>query len=137
MQSLIRTMTSFALTLLCSSVPQAPTQAQMNQDACAKYRRADAEMNSAYKQILSSYERDALFIEKLKKAQRAWLLFRDAHLESLYPAQDQLAAYGSANQMCRCIVLADLTSERTGALKRWITGVQEGDVCSGSIKIRK
>ena len=137
MQSLIRTMTSIALTLVCAYAPQAQTQAQMNLDACDKYRKADAEMNGAYKQILNSYERDALFIEKLKKAQRAWLLFRDAHLESLYPAQDQLAAYGSVNQMCRCMVLAELTRERTVVLKRWITGVQEGDVCSGSIKIRK
>jgi len=130
-------MTTFALTLLCSYVPQAQTQAQINQDACDQYRTTDAEMNSSYKQILNSYGRDAPFIEKLKKAQRAWLLFRDAHLESLYPAQDQLAAYGSVNQMCRCIVLAELTRERTGALNRWITGVQEGDVCSGSIKISK
>jgi uncharacterized protein YecT (DUF1311 family) len=137
MQTLIRTLTAIVLTLLCSHVPQAQTQAQMNRDACDEYRKADVEMNSVYGQILKSYERDTPFIEKLKKAQRAWLLFRDAHLESLYPAQDKLAAYGSVNEMCRCTVLAELTSQRTKVLKRWVTGVQEGDVCSGSIKTKQ
>ena len=92
-------------------------------------------MNRTYKQVLDKYQRDNVFIEKLKTAQRAWIKFRDADLESLYP--NTPSAHGSINLMCHCIALAELTTERTKSLKRWIDGVEEGDVCAGSIKIKK
>lgn len=110
------------------------TQSETNQDACTSYKNADAEMNRLYRQVLNGYKSDAVFIRKLKLAQRAWVQFRDAHLESLYPKQDKLSAYGSAHPMCRCLVLAELTDERTKALKKWVTGPEEGDVCAGSMK---
>jgi len=112
------------------------TQSQMNQNTCKQYERADAELNNVYKQVLSEYAKDTEFIEKLKAAQRAWVAFRDAHLESIYPAKDKLAEYGSVYETCRCQVLTDLTKQRTEMLRQWLRGVKEGDVCSGSIKIR-
>ena len=126
---------SILLILFTSAYSFAQTQAELNRDACATYDNADAEMNRTYKQILDKYQRDNVFIEKLKTAQRAWIKFRDADLESLYP--NTPSAYGSINPMCRCIALAELTTERTKSLKRWIDGVEEGDVCAGSIKIKK
>ena len=108
------------------------TQSGMNQDACARYKNADAEMNRLYRQVLNSYKSDAVFTRKLKMAQRAWIQFRDAHLESLYPKRDKLTAYGSSHPMCRCVALADLTDERARELKKWVTGAEEGDVCTGS-----
>lgn len=112
-------------------------QAEMTRDACGKYKIADDEMNKTYRQILREYERKTAFIENLKKAQRAWIGFRDAHLESVYPDPNKLAAYGSVNPMCQCITLTELTNQRTEVLKRWIDGIAEGDVCSGSIRRRK
>lgn len=112
----------------------AQTQSDTNQDACIRYKKADAEMNRLYRQVLNSYKSDAVFTRKLKIAQQAWIQFRDAHLESLYPKQNKLSAYGSAHPMCRCLVLADLTDERAKELKKWVTGAEEGDVCSGSTK---
>jgi uncharacterized protein YecT (DUF1311 family) len=123
---------SILLLLLAIANSFAQTQAELNRDAGATYKNADAEMNRTYKQILDKYQRDTVFIEKLKTAQRAWIKFRDADLESLYP--DAPSAYGSVNPMCRCIALAELTKQRTKSLKRWIDGVEEGDVCAGSIK---
>ena len=112
------------------------TQSQMNQNTCKQYERADAELNNVYKQVLSEYAKDTEFIGKFREAQRAWVAFRDAHLESLYPAKDKLAEYGSVYETCRCLVLTDLTKQRTEMLRQWLKGVKEGDVCSGSIKIR-
>jgi uncharacterized protein YecT (DUF1311 family) len=126
---------SILLILFAGSNSFAQTQAELNRDACATYKSADAEMNRTYKQILNEYQRDNVFIEKLKIAQRAWIKFRDAGLESLYP--DTPSAYGSVNPMCRCIALAELTTERTKSLKRWIDGVEEGDVCAGSMRTKK
>ena len=127
---------SILLILLASANSFAQTQAELNRDACATYKNADAEMNRTYKQILDKYLRETVFIEKLKAAQRAWIKFRDADLESLYPERDTLSAYGSVNPMCRCIAVSELTKERTKSLKRWVDGVEEGDVCAGSIKTK-
>jgi uncharacterized protein YecT (DUF1311 family) len=126
---------SILLILLASANSVAQTQAESNRDACSTYKNADAEMNRTYKQILEKYQRENVFIEKLKAAQRAWIKFRDADLESLYP--DTGSAYGSVSPMCRCVALTELTTERTKSLKRWIDGVEEGDVCAGSIKLKE
>ena len=125
---------SSVVILLASGHLFSQTQSDTNQDACTRYKNADAEMNRLYRQVLSSYKSDAVFTRKLRIAQRAWTQFRDAHLESLYPRRDKLSAYGSAHPMCRCLALAELTDERARELKKWVTGAEEGDVCSGSTK---
>ncbi|MBI1929685.1 DUF1311 domain-containing protein [Candidatus Poribacteria bacterium] len=105
-------------------------------DACEEFQKTDAELNKMYKQILDVYKDNTLFINKLKIAQRAWINFRDAHVESLYPGDDKLLLYGSVYPMCRCIVLNTLTRQRIEQLQQWLAGTEEGDVCSGSIRIR-
>lgn len=122
------------LMLLPTSI-LAQTQAEIDRKACDEYRRADAELNRVYQQVLTEYKTDSLFVDKLRGAQRAWLRYRDAQLEALYPARDPQRAYGSVYPMCRCQALTALTLERTEVLRRWIMGVEEGDVCSGSIRI--
>lgn len=113
------------------------TQAEMNQEACQKYQDADSELNKVYKQILDEYKSEPVFIEKLKEAQRAWLVFRNAHLDSLYPEQNKIAVYGTVYPMCRCIMLSEFTNQRTNELRKWIRGIEEGESCSGSIRIKK
>src|ERR1044072_2328755 len=124
-----------ALMLACVSA-KAQTQARMNQDACRAYQAADAEMNKVYQQVLSEYKSETVFIQKFKAAQRLWVAFRDAHVESLYPNANKLAEYGSIYPTCRCSALTEITTARTELLKRWIKGGEEGDTCSGSIKIK-
>ncbi|HXU35575.1 MAG TPA: lysozyme inhibitor LprI family protein [Blastocatellia bacterium] len=128
-------LSSVALFLVVCNAP-AQTQAEMNDAACAKYKKADAEMNAVYQQVLNKYKSETAFVAKFKTAQRAWIAFRDAHLESLYPDPNKMQAYGSVNPVCRCGVLTELTAERTKQLKQWLNGAEEGDVCSGSVKIR-
>ena len=111
----------------------AQTQLQMNEEACRKFERADAELNQVYSKVLAEYKEDAVFIRKVKAAQRAWIAFRDAHVGSLYPEEDK-REYGSAYPMCACTAKSGLTVQRTDALKRWLKGVEEGDVCAGSIR---
>jgi uncharacterized protein YecT (DUF1311 family) len=114
----------------------AQTQTEMNKDVCREYKQADADMNKVYKQILNEYKSQTVFIAKMKAAQRAWLAFRDAHLASRYPEENKLGEYGSAYPVCQCTELTALTKQRTEVLKTWITGIEEGDVCTGSIKIK-
>ena len=73
-------------------------------------------------------------MQKLKAAQKAWLAFRDAQLQAMYPAADKQAEYGSVYPTCRCAVLKELTEQRTRELKVWLDGIPEGEVCRGSVK---
>jgi uncharacterized protein YecT (DUF1311 family) len=113
------------------------SQSNMYDGACAKYKRTDAELNRIYQKIMRDYAGDKNFIQKMKIAQRAWIAFRDAHLDSVYPEPDALAHYGNVNPMCRCVILESVTRDRINSLVGWVDGAQEGDVCSGSMKIRQ
>jgi uncharacterized protein YecT (DUF1311 family) len=115
----------------------AQNQMELNQQACNAYKKADAEMNRLYRQILADNSKARLFVQKMRAAQRAWLAFRDAHLEALYPAANKREAYGSIHPMCECNELEKVTAERTKVLQQWIEGIPEGDVCAGSIKIKE
>lgn len=137
MQRLARLLTLSAIAIVFSSTAAlAQTQTDSNEDSCATFKQADALLNKSYNQVLSEYRKNAAFILKLRVAQRAWIVYRDAQIEALYPATDKRAEYGSVYPMCRCSALAALTTQRADELKKWIEGAEEGDVCSGSIKIR-
>lgn len=44
--------------------------------------------------------------------------------------------YGSIHFICRYQYLKELTDERVAKLKLWLTGIEEGDACAGSVKTR-
>ncbi len=100
----------------------------------ADFKTADAELNKVYQAILKAYKDRPEFTQKLKIAQRAWIKFRDAHAESVFPAKDKLGEYGSVYRVCYAQIMASLTEQRTRQLWVWIKGTEEGDVCAGSVK---
>jgi uncharacterized protein YecT (DUF1311 family) len=118
-----------------TSILDAQTQGALDEQSCGQFHKADVALNGTYSKILKEYAKDQQFIAKLKTAQRAWLAFRDAELEALFPKTDKQAEYGSVYPMCRCSELQSLTEERTKQLKRWLDGTPEGDVCAGSVKV--
>jgi uncharacterized protein YecT (DUF1311 family) len=95
--------------------------------------RADAELNRVYNLIRRVYAEDKEFLSKLKISQRAWIKLRDADLEMKFPHEDKLNQYGRVYRMCVLGVNTTLTLQRIEYLKQWLTGIGEGDVCSGSI----
>ena len=113
---------------------KATTQLESNQCADKQYQEADAELNRVYKAILEKYKKDALFIEKLRAAQRAWLAYRDAEIEAKYPHAGEPRYYGSIFPMCDALYRAELTQERTRKLREWLDGGEEGDACGGSVE---
>ena len=127
---------SFLLLLSSSAEARAQSQSELNREACAQYKAADDELNKVYGQILNEYKADAAFVGSMRAAQRAWVAYRDAHLEAMYPGRDKQLEHGSVYPMCRCYALAEATRERTEVLRRWVAGVEEGDVCAGSIRTR-
>lgn len=109
----------------------AQTQVQMNDDACATYKKADEKLNAIYRQVIEQHKGDAVFISKFTTAQRAWLAFRDAELDAIYPASDKQVEYGSVYPMCHCMQQTALVDQRIKQLSAWLTSA-EGDVCRGS-----
>lgn len=109
------------------------TQAEMNEQAYQIYKKTDKELNDVYKQILIKYKDDKEFISKLQKAELAWIKYRDAEIEAIYPEEDK-SNYGSVYPMCVNQIMTEITRQRIKELKLWLKGICEGDVCAGSRK---
>jgi uncharacterized protein YecT (DUF1311 family) len=112
------------------------TQLEMNDEENNKFKLADKELNATYQKILKEYKTDFEFLKNLKVSQNIWIKFRDAEMKTKYPDRKEAGYYGSVQPMCWSIHLIQLTKERTKNLKIWLTGIPEGDVCSGSVKIK-
>lgn len=126
------------LMLTFSLAARAQNQGQMNAEACQKYQAADQHLNTLYQQVLKLYAADAVFLKAFRASQVAWLKYRNAQLEALYPTQsgeDKQTIYGSVYPMCSCPVLAELTTARNRQLQAWVKGTKEGDVCGGSMRV--
>lgn len=133
-----RALITYAMvTLFVSTSSTGHTGIAPSQDGCKEYKQSDAELNRVYTQILNEYKQDTVFTDKLKAAQRAWIAFRDAHVESLYPARDKMAQYGSIYPMCRCLAMKEITAHRVTELRKWLDGVPEGETCAGSVRIKR
>jgi uncharacterized protein YecT (DUF1311 family) len=89
----------------------AQNQQEMNRCAAEEYKKADAELNKVYQQLLPKLE--AAHKEKLKLAQRAWLTFRDAHCE--YEAF--IFDGGTMQPLIQYSCLEAMTRERTKQLR--------------------
>ena len=107
----------------------AQTQREMNEASCAKFDGADRALNAVYKQLLVNGTKDQEFLANLRRAQKAWLAFRDAQIRVLYGARDNTVRYGTVWPMCACDAKTSLTADRTKQLQAMLDWV-EGDVCS-------
>jgi uncharacterized protein YecT (DUF1311 family) len=107
----------------------------MNQDAAKSFQKTDKELNDIYKKILIEYKEDTLFIKNLKISQRLWVQFKKAEMDMKYPNYSS-GNYGSVQPMCELMYEEGLTKDRIKILKVWLTGIEEGDVCSGSVKTK-
>ncbi len=124
--------TVFAEKKSCHEI--AYTQVDMNACAGSDFERADKELNEVYQEILKRYHNSPQFLKNLRAAQRAWLVFRDAQLNMIYPlAESPKANYGSVFPMCWATIKADITFEREKELRRWLGPFEEKEACQGSI----
>ena len=108
----------------------AMAQADMNQCAYLDFEKADKELNQVYKQALKSQadldQQSAEMnpdyvgaVKALKKAQRAWIDYRDGQCEGV----GYQAAGGSMQPMLIDGCKAQLTQTRTKELKELIQGM--------------
>ena len=81
----------------------------MNACASDEAARVDSELNQVYHKLLSQAASQPEAAAKIKAAQRAWIAYRDANMEVMYPAKDKQAEYGSIYPMEADLLLAKLT----------------------------
>ncbi|MBI3476990.1 MAG: DUF1311 domain-containing protein [Acidobacteria bacterium] len=112
----------------------AQTESDLTVCASHAYKGADDELNRIYQSLLKNAANDPVALDKIRAAQNAWVVFRDAQLAALYPAEDKQREYGTVFPMCANLALADLTRQRIDTLKHMLNRV-EGDVCAGGSKV--
>src|SRR5699024_7967459 len=106
------------------------SQAKINSEAENEVELSEQKLDSVYTAVIEQYEDNPEFIASLKKAQQAWITFRDAHLESVYPGKCKQTKYGSVYPSCVSNLLIQLNDQRTKQLRKWLEGTEEGDVCA-------
>ncbi|MBX9455920.1 MAG: DUF1311 domain-containing protein [Rhizobium sp.] len=106
------------------------TQSDMNQCSYLDYERADKELNAVYRQAVRSQEEmdkqaaemNPAYVgalKALKKAQRAWIDYRDGHCDGVGYA----GVGGSIQPLLINGCLARLTENRTKELRELIEGL--------------
>lgn len=101
----------------------ATTQAAMTVCADQAYRKADAEMNTVYRQILGRLKDDRNGTELLVATQKRWLAFREAECARSTSASTQGSIHSMLPSQCR----ADLTRKRIDELNAY-RQCQQGDL---------
>ena len=101
-----------ALVVAAPLAARGQSQQEMNAEAAESFKKADKELNEVYAKVLANLDDEAK--ENLKKAQRAWIAWRDA--EAAFRA-DAEARGGSMWPLVHEGIRSRLTKERVKGLK--------------------
>jgi uncharacterized protein YecT (DUF1311 family) len=96
---------------------KAKTQSDMNACANQEAARVDASLNDVYHRLLTKVSGQKEAAAKIKAAENAWISYRDAYMEAMYPANDKKSEYGSIYPMEANLLRAKLTQRQIIALK--------------------
>ena len=94
----------------------AKDQYSNNQCAQKDAAAADARLNAVYRELIAAQKSDRVAADAIRKAQRAWIAFRDADIEANFPAQNKMLEYGSMYPQCRAMAVEAVTRFRTAQL---------------------
>ena len=98
------------------------------------YLKTEKNLAHIYHQVMEEYKDDKIFLDALVASQVNWISYRDSELRLKYPHTEE-NYYGTVYSICASSYLEELTQDRIVHLMSWLNGVEEGDVCAGSIKL--
>ncbi len=107
----------------CDAAVEQPT---LNACADQSFKKADADLNAAYRSLQSRKQDDEQAAKLLIAAERAWVAFRDA--ECVFDAADNLGSSMYAMVYSGC--LERLTRARTAQLERYLRCEEGEAACS-------
>lgn len=96
---------------------KATSQAEMNVCANEEATRVDSELNNVYRTLLSKAGSQPEAVAKIQIAERAWIAYRNAYIDAMYPAKNKQAEYGTTYPMDADLLHAKLTRQQVAALK--------------------
>ncbi|CAI8767921.1 lysozyme inhibitor LprI family protein [Methylocaldum szegediense] len=105
------------------------TQLEINACAADEFDKAERKLNEVYRALLKKEEKNVIFIQKLRAAQRAWLAFRDAELEAMYACEEGSTCWGTILPLCYADYKTKLTRERTQRLQQFLDKGHPADNC--------
>ncbi len=93
---------------------------QTGMDLCAgeEAKRVDAELNAKYQRLILAIAGNAVATAKVKAAEKAWIVYRDAYMDAMYPAEDKQTNYGSIFPMEFALLRATVTRAQISAIER-------------------
>lgn len=124
-----------SLLMLFGGSVVAESQMDLNKAACDQLKKSDDLLNKTYQQVLQKYKDDKAFITQFVNTQKKWIQFKDAYVASMY-LPEQSDSYGSALTMCQCNFIDRITQDRLKQLQVWVDGIEEGDVCVGTVHVK-
>jgi uncharacterized protein YecT (DUF1311 family) len=92
----------------------------MNRKAMEMLELTEANMGKVYRQILKERAGEKAFLADLKAAQKAWRLYVEFHLKTLFPVkhgEDPTLTYGSIYHLEYAEAKTALVEQRIGQLK--------------------
>ena len=96
---------------------KATTQMAMNTCASEDAARVDARLNDVYHKLLAEAAKQPDAVDNIKAAEKAWIAYRDAYVEAMYPAKDKQVEYGSIYLMNVSLLRAKLTERQITEVK--------------------
>ncbi|CAA6810376.1 MAG: Unknown protein [uncultured Sulfurovum sp.] len=95
------------------------TQMEMNKCAYDDFLRADRELNHIYQALRRAKRENILYLRNLRKAQKAWLVYRDADLDAQFSCEggDLRSCFGSMYGLSLNSAKAELTNQRIKILR--------------------
>ena len=87
--------------------------------AYQEYKKAEGELDKLYNQILKEYSDEPFFKSKIEKVELAWLDFKEAQLDFLFPGEEDVI--GEVNStMYYWLSMKELTEARITLLRIWL-----------------
>jgi uncharacterized protein YecT (DUF1311 family) len=107
------------------------TTGQIQMDRCARqqFEHADRQLNETYTRVIQKFSVTPSTIKRIHAAQRAWIRFRDAEIEALFPSANR-ELHGTVYPMCRWLELLRLTRARTVELSSMIAVKNDDSACT-------
>lgn len=96
-----------------------------------EYDKVDKKLNDVYVKVKTGSaakgKTGPTFKKNLTDAEVAWIAYRNTDSDAF--------ALSGGSEVFKWRKMIELTKDRTQQLNEWITGAEEGDVCSGSIPL--
>lgn len=95
------------------------------------YESAVKSLDAVTNQIVKASADDSAFVSALLQSHKSWEILVDSKVSMKYPYGP--GGYGSSYGLCYYGFKTELVNRRIAELRPWIEGMEEGDICAGSV----